>query len=67
MTVMVGLGVLVKFHPLTRPTRVIVRLMAATLGIGNRFGSPRMTTASKRAENRTMENLRFNMQKSRLR
>src|SRR5437870_4376393 len=43
LTVMVGLGVLVKFQALTTPVRVIVRLMAATLGIGNWFGSSRMT------------------------
>src|SRR3989440_1327506 len=36
--------------------------MATTLGNGKRFGSPMMTAASKRAENRTIENLRFNMQ-----
>jgi hypothetical protein len=64
---MVGLGVVVKFQALTKPTRAIEWLMAATLGSENRFGSPKMTAASKRAENRTMENLRFNIQKSRLR
>ena len=67
VTVMVGLGVLVKFQALTTPVRVIVRLMSATLGIGNWFGSSRMTAVSRRAENRTMGNLRFSMQKPRLR
>ena len=37
-------------------------MMATTLGNGNRFGRPMMTAVSKRAENRTIENLRFNMQ-----
>ena len=62
---MVGLGVVVKFQALTKPTRAMEWLMVATVGIENKFGSPRMTAVSKRAETRTMENLRFNMQKPR--
>lgn len=55
---MAGLGVLVEFQALVKPSRVIARLTAATLGSGDNVGSPRMTIASKRAEMKIIEDLR---------
>jgi hypothetical protein len=63
VTVMVGLGKLVLFQAETKPTNVIERLAAATLGTGGTFVNARRAATSRRALKEKMRNLWFAMRK----
>jgi hypothetical protein len=59
VTVIVGLGTLVLFHAWMKPTRVIVRFAAATLGMSGTLVNAKIAAARRMIENRIMDGLRL--------